>query len=98
MVATTGGKQVFGIVVLAVLSQPLHELGHAMALRALTRFWPRISALSVQPLVPVNTKAAALVVLAAGAFAVLAWWTLIFVWMQRVANATGQSSGLLSFC
>jgi hypothetical protein len=82
MAATTGVKQVVGSVVLAVLSQPIHELGHAIALRALTGFWPRISALSVQPFVPINTKPTALVVLAAGDFAVLAWWALIFVWMQ----------------
>jgi hypothetical protein len=83
MAAITGVKQIVGSVLLAVLAQPIHESGHAVALWASTGFWPRIGVLSVQPLVSVNTRAAALAVLAAGDFAVLAWWTLIFVWMQR---------------
>lgn len=83
MVAATGGKQIVGSVLLAVLAQPMHEFGHAVALRASTGVWPQIGAFSVQPLVPVTTKAAALLVLAAGDFAVLAWWTLVFVWIRR---------------
>jgi hypothetical protein len=83
MAAATGVKQVVGRVLLAVLSQPMHEFGHAIVLRASTGVWPRIGVLSVQPLVPVGTKAAALVVLAVGDLAVLAWWTGVFVWMRR---------------
>jgi hypothetical protein len=83
MAAATGVKQIVGSVLLAVLAQPMHEFGHAVALRASTGAWPRIGALSVQPLVPVTTKAAALLVLAAGDFAVLVWWTIVFVWMRR---------------
>src|SRR5690242_2760859 len=83
MAAITGVKQIVRSVLLAVLAQPIHEFGHALALRVWTGVWPRIGALSVQPLVPVATNAAALAVLAAGDFAVLAWWSLIFVWMRR---------------
>jgi len=83
MAAITGVKQIVGSVLLAVLAQPIHEFGHALALRVWTGAWPRIGALSVQPLVPVATNAAALAVLAAGDFAVLAWWSLIFMWMRR---------------
>lgn len=83
MAAGTGVKQVVGSVVLALLAQPIHEFGHAVALRGSTGVWPRIGALSVQPLVPVASKMAALLVLAAGDVAVLAWWTSVFVWMRR---------------
>ena len=71
MAAATSVKQIVGSVLLGVLAQPIHEFGHAVALRASTGVWPRIGALSVQPLVPVTTKAAALLVLAAGDSAVL---------------------------
>lgn len=76
-------KQVVGSIVLALLAQPIHEFGHAVALRASTGVWPRIGPLSVQPLIPVASNAAALLVLAAGDIAVLAWWTSVFVWMRR---------------
>ena len=79
MPEATGVKQIVGSVLLAVVAQPIHEFGHAVALRASTGVWPRIGAPSVQPLDPVTTKAAALLVLAAGDFAVLAWWTLVFL-------------------
>ncbi len=83
MAAATGVKQIVGSVLLAVAAQPIHEFGHAVALWASTGVWPQIGALSVQPIVPVTTKAAALLVLAAGDFAVLVWWTLVFLWMRR---------------
>jgi|SRR5579871_2137560 len=83
MAPITGVKQIVGSVLLAVLAQPIHEVGHALALRLWTGVWPRIGALSVQPLGPVAGNAAALAVLAAGDIAVLAWWTVIFVWMRR---------------
>lgn len=83
MATSTGVNQVVGSVVLAVLAQPIHEFGHAVALRASTGVWPQIGVLSVQPLVPVGSKAAALLVVSAGDLGVLAWWTLIFVWMRR---------------
>ena len=86
MAAATSVKQIVGSVLLAVLAQPMHEFGHAVALRASTGAWPRIGVLSVQPLVPVNTKAAALLVLAAGDVAVLAWWASVFLWMRRDRN------------
>lgn len=71
MAAATGVKQIVGSVLLAVLAQPMHEFGHTVALRASTAAWPRVGVLSVQPLVPITTKAAALLVLAAGDVAVL---------------------------
>jgi hypothetical protein len=83
MAAATGVKQIVGSVLLAVFAQPMHEFGHAVALRASTGVWPQMGPLSVQPLVPVTTKAAALLVLAAGDFAVLAWWLSVFLWMRR---------------
>ena len=83
MAAATGVKQIVGSVLLAVIAQPMHELGHAIALLASTGAWPRIGVLSVQPLVPITTKAAALLVLSAGDFAVLVWWTIVFVWTRR---------------
>lgn len=83
MATATGVKQIVGSVLLAVLAQPMHEFGHAVALRASSGAWPGIGVLSVQPLVPVTTKAAALLVLAAGDLAVLAWWASVFLWMRR---------------
>jgi len=83
MAPITGVKQIVGSVLLAVLAQPIHEFGHAVALRLSTGFWPRIGVLSVQPLGSVNTKAAALAVLAAGDFAVLVWWGSVFLWTRR---------------
>ena len=83
MAGATGVKPVVGSVLLAVLAQPIHEFGHAVALWASTGFWPRIGVLSVQPLGSVNTKAAALTVLAAGDFAVLVWWGSVFLWTRR---------------
>ena len=50
---------------------------------ALTGLWPRIGVLSVQPVGSVNTKAAALAVLAAGDIAVLVWWGSVFLWTRR---------------
>ena len=83
MATSTDVKQVVGSVLLAVLAQPVHEFGHAVALRASTGFWPRIGVLSVEPLAPIATKTAALLVLSAGDLAVLAWWTGVFVCMRR---------------
>jgi hypothetical protein len=83
MAAITGVKQIVGSVLLAVLAQPIHESGHAVALWAATGVWPRIGVLSVQPLGSVNTKAAALSILAAGDFAVLVWRGSVFLWTRR---------------
>jgi hypothetical protein len=74
MSAAAAVKQVVGSVLLAVLAQPIHEFGHAVALRASTGVWPRVGLLSVQPLAAVGTKASALAVLAAGDLAVIVWW------------------------
>ena len=50
--------------------------------------------LSVQPLVSVHTKAAALVVLAAGDFAVTGWWGLIFLWARRCRHRDSAIVGI----
>jgi len=83
MSAATGVKQVVGSVLLASLAQPIHEVGHAVALRASTGVWPQIGLLSVQPLAAVGTKASALAVLVAGDLAVIAWWALMLTWARR---------------
>lgn len=71
--------QTSGGVLLAIAAQPIHEGGHAMAMRLLTGAWPHVSFWAVYSGSQFQSKLDALIVLAAGDFAVLAWWTAIFL-------------------
>ena len=69
-------------VVLAAAAQPIHEAGHALAVRAFTGLWPRFTLWAVFPPV-IPTQEAALAILVAGDVAVLLWWAVIFACTWR---------------
>ena len=58
-------------------SAPIHESGHALAVRAFTGLWPRFTLWAVFPPV-IPTQEVAVATLAAGDIAVLLWWAIIF--------------------
>ena len=70
--------EIVGGIGLAVAAEPIHESGHAMAARLLTGEWPQVGLWSVHPASGFASKLDALIVLAAGDFAVLAWCAAIF--------------------
>ncbi|MBV8820415.1 MAG: hypothetical protein JO022_18790 [Acidobacteriaceae bacterium] len=70
-------------IALAVAAEPIHESGHAIATRILTGVWPEIGFWAVHPASGFATKLDALIVLAAGDLAVLAWWGAIFLLVCR---------------
>ena len=70
-------------IALAVAAEPIHESGHAIATRILTGVWPKIGFWAVHPASGFATKLDALIVLAAGDLAVLAWWGAIFLLVCR---------------
>lgn len=69
-------KTVVISVVLAAAAQPIHEAGHAVAVRVFTGAWPRFTLRAVFP-PAIPTREAALVILAAGDIAVLLWWAVV---------------------
>ncbi len=71
-------------IALAVVAEPIHEGGHAMATRLLTGAWPQIGLWAVHPTSGFASKLDALSVLAAGDLAVLAWWVTIFLFIYRL--------------
>lgn len=68
-----------GGILLAIAAQPIHEGGHAVATRVLTGAWPHLGFWAVYPVSLFSSKLDALIVLAAGDSAVLAWWTVLFL-------------------
>ena len=70
-------KAVVISVVLAAAAQPIHEAGHAIAVRVFTGVWPRFTLWAVFP-PAISSQEAALAILAAGDIAVLLWWTVVF--------------------
>lgn len=70
-------------IALAVVAEPIHEGGHAMATRLLTGAWPQVGLWAVHPTSGFASKLDALIVLAAGDLAVLAWWVTIFLFVHR---------------
>ncbi len=70
-------KAVVISVVLAAAAQPIHEAGHAIAVRVFTGVWPRFTLWAVFP-PPIPSQEAALAILAAGDIAVLLWWVVVF--------------------
>lgn len=75
--------EILGSVALAIAAEPIHEVGHAVAIRLLTGNWPRIGFWAVHPTSGFGTKLDALIVLAAGDLAVLAWWATVFLVIRR---------------
>jgi hypothetical protein len=95
------GETLFGTG-LALVAQPLHEGGHAVAIRALTGVWPEIGFWAVHPTSHFATQTDALVALVAGDLAVLAWWLTIFLvvshrprWKWALAGPTLMSAIVL---
>lgn len=70
-------------IALAVVAEPIHEGGHAIATRLLTGAWPQVGLWAVHPTSGFASKLDALIVLAAGDLAVLAWWVAIFLFAYR---------------
>jgi hypothetical protein len=66
-------------VALAIAAEPIHELGHAMAVRLTTGAWPEVGFWAVHPTGHFESTAAILAVLAAGEAAVIGWWGLMYV-------------------
>jgi hypothetical protein len=71
-------KTVVISVVLAAAAQPIHEGGHAIAVKLFTGVWPRFTLWAVFP-PRIPTQEAALAILAAGDIAVLLWWTVVLL-------------------
>lgn len=68
-------------VVLAAATQPIHEAGHAVAVRVFTGVWPRFTLWAVFP-PAIPSQEAALVILAAGDIAVLLWWAVVLAYTR----------------
>ena len=66
-------------VALAIAAEPIHELGHAVAVRLSTGAWPEVGFWAVHPTGHFESTAAVLAVLAAGEAAVIGWWGLVYV-------------------
>jgi hypothetical protein len=75
--------EILGSVGLAIAAEPIHEVGHAVAARVLTETWPQVGFWAVHPTSGFGSKLDALIVLAAGDLAVLAWWAAIFLVIRR---------------
>jgi hypothetical protein len=75
--------EILGGIGLAIAAEPIHEGGHAMATRLLTGAWPEVGLWAVHPTSGFASKLDALIVLASGDLAVLAWWAAIFVLVCR---------------
>jgi hypothetical protein len=75
--------EILGGIGLAIAAEPIHEGGHAMATRLLTGAWPEVGLWAVHPTSGFASNLDALIVLASGDLAVLAWWAAIFVLVCR---------------
>ena len=75
--------EILASVALAIAAEPIHEVGHAVTTRLLTGTWLRIGFWAVHPTSGFATKLDALIVLAAGDLAVLAWWLAVFLVIHR---------------
>jgi hypothetical protein len=67
---------------LGAAAQPIHEVGHAIAVRLFTGAWPRFTLLAVFP-PAIPSQEAALGILVAGDIAVLLWCAVIFACTRR---------------
>jgi hypothetical protein len=74
-------KTVVISVALAAVAQPIHEVGHAVAVRVFTGAWPRFTLWAVFP-PSIPTREAALAILAAGDIAVLLWWVVVLAYTR----------------
>lgn len=76
---TRGWVEIGTGVALAIAAEPIHELGHVMAVRLTTGVWPAVGFWAVHPTGHFESTAAILGVLAAGEIAVIGWWGLVYV-------------------
>lgn len=67
---------------LAAAAQPIHEAGHAVAVRLFTGVWPRFTLWAVFP-PKITSQEAVLAILAAGDMAVVLWWAVVLVCIRR---------------
>jgi hypothetical protein len=85
--------EILGGIGLAIAAEPIHEGGHAMATRLLTGAWPEVGLWAVHPMSAFGSKLDALIVLACGDLAVLAWWARSSCSFAVVPNGNGRWSG-----
>ena len=84
----SGRLEIAGSVALAIATEPIHEAGHALAVRALTGVWPQIGFWAVHPSAPFHSKGDILAVLIAGDVAVTIWWGLMLLVAYRRPDRT----------
>lgn len=75
-------KAVLISVALAAAAGPIHEAGHAVAVKLLTGIWPRFTLWAVFP-PPIPSQEAALTILLAGDIAVLLWWLFVVICVRH---------------
>ena len=67
---------------LAAAAEPVHEAGHAVAVKLLTGTWPQFTLWALFP-PAIPSRHAALSILLAGDLAVVLWWLLILLCIRR---------------
>jgi hypothetical protein len=75
-------KAVVISVVLAVAAGPIHEAGHAIAVKLFTGTWPRFTLWAVFP-PAIPSQDVALTILLAGDLAVLLWWLFVLICVRH---------------
>jgi hypothetical protein len=74
---TRGWLEISTGVALAIAAEPIHELGHALAVWLTAGAWPEVGFWAVHPTSHFESTQAVLAVLAAGEAAVIGWWGLV---------------------
>ena len=82
-------KAVVISVVLAAAAQPIHEAGHAVAVKLFTGIWPRFTLWAVFP-PAIPSQEAALAILLAGDIAVLLWWLFVVICVRLDPDGDGR--------
>ena len=67
---------------LAAAAEPIHEAGHAVAVKLLTGTWPRITLWAVFP-PAIQSSEAAMAILLAGDLAVVLWWLFVMICVRH---------------
>jgi hypothetical protein len=79
----SGRLEIAGSVALAIAAEPIHEAGHAIAVRIVTGIWPEIGFWAVHPTAAFHSNGDILAVLGAGDAAVTIWWGLMLIITYR---------------
>jgi len=84
----SGRLEIAGSVALAIAAEPIHEGGHAIAIRIVTGVWPEIGFWAVHPTAAFHSNGDILAVLGAGDAAVTIWWGLMLLVAYRRPDRT----------